>query len=402
MSESSQNVVSRRDLFGRKAGRREVLVGAGTALAGMALLQACSTAQAAFPSRPGEQVVPWADQPGENPIPQVVANQLRWEDFDSFVTPNSRFFSIAHYDRPVIDEKAWKLEINGLVKRPLTLTLADLKQRPRQQLDFTLECSGNHGFQWFQGGIGTARWAGTPLAHLLAEAGPLDSALEVAFFGADSGEETVRDIKMKQHFARSMTIAEASDPDNLLCYEMNGQPLPAANGFPLRLIAPGWYGIANVKWLTRIELRDRRLMNRFMARDYVTIREETRDGETFWSESSVGRARLKSAPAKVTVANGSYRIIGAAWGAAIKSVQVKIDDGEWRPATMEAALDNSPYTWKVWSLDWADAAPGEHTITSRAIALSGEMQPAMDDPIIAKKHTYWESNGQVTRQVRIA
>src|SRR5690606_22164322 len=162
-----------------------------------------------------------------------------------------------------------------------------------------------------------------------------------------------------------------------------------------------WYGIANVKWLTRIELRDRRLMNRFMARDYVTIREEQGDGGTVWSESSVGRARLKSAPAKVTVANGSYRIVGAAWGAAIKDVEVRIDDGSWRKAQFEGGADASPYVWRIWTMDWPDATPGEHNVTSRAIAATGEVQPAMDDPLIAGKHTYWESNGQVTRRVRI-
>lgn len=398
----SPGIVSRRGFLSGARDRREVLLGGSVALAGLALLQGCSSAQAAFPTRPGEQVLPWADQPGENPIPQVVANQLRWEDLDSVVTPTGRFFSVAHYDRPQIDPESWRLEVTGLVERPLTLTLADIRKRPRNEIDFTLECSGNHGFQWFQGGIGTARWAGISLADLLTEAGPRPEAIEVAFYGADAGEETVREIKMPQNFARAMSLADAMSPANLLCTEMNGAALPPANGFPLRLIAPGWYGIANVKWLTRIELRDRRLMNRFMARDYVTIREEQGDSGTVWSETSVGRARLKSAPAKVTVANGSYRIVGAAWGAAIKDVEVRIDDGSWRKAQLEGGADASPYAWRIWSLDWPDATPGEHKVTSRAIAASGETQPAMDDPLIAGKHTYWESNGQVTRRIRIA
>ena len=393
--------VSRRELLRHNLGRRDFVIQGGVALAGLTLLQACSAAQA-LPSRPGEKVVAWSDQPPENPIPQVVANQLRWEDFDSWITPNAKFFSVAHYDRPVIDERNWRLEITGLVKRPMTLTLADLKGRSRQEVDCTVECSGNHGFPWFQGGIGTAHWAGTPLARLLKEAEPEREAIEVVFVGADSGEETVREIKMKQHFARAMTMEDAMQPDNLLCYEMNGAPLPAANGAPLRLIAPGWYGIANVKWLTRIELRDRRLMNRFMARDYVTIREEKRDGESVWAETSVGPARIKSAPAKVTVLNGSYRIIGAAWGADIAAVEVRVDDGPWQPATIEKSMDGSAYTWKVWSMDWTGATTGEHAITSRAIAKSGAKQPAMDDPMIANKHTYWESNGYVTRHVRVA
>lgn len=380
--------------------RRDIVARGGTVVAGLAILNAARLAQA-YPSRSGEEVIPWSDQPPENPVPQVVANQLKWEETDAWLTPNSKFFSVAHYNRPTIDERDWTLEVGGLVKRPLTLTLGEIKARPRQEVVFTLECSGNHGFPWFLGGIGTARWAGTPLAAVLAEAEVQENATEVVFFGSDAGEETVREIKMPQHFARSMSLAEAMNSNNLLCYEMNGASLPPANGFPLRLIAPGWYGIANVKWLRRIELRDRRFMGRFMARDYVTIRKERHDGEEVWTESSVGRSLLKSAPAKVTLKDGSYRIIGAAWGAPIARVEVRIDSGPWLPAAIDDS-DDAEFAWKIWSLDWPDPAPGEHSISSRAIDHAGQIQPAMDDPLIADKHTYWESNGQVTRKVRIA
>ncbi len=190
------------------------------------------------------------------------------------------------------------------MKKPMTLKLADLKARPRQEVIFTLECSGNHGFPFFIGGIGNARWAGTPLAAILDDAGVMDDGIEVVFWGADAGDialkDDIRDVKMHQHFARSMSLADAMSPQNILCYEMNGAALPAKNGFPLRLIAPGWYGIANAKWLTRIEVRNRRFMSKLMGRDYVTICEEEHDGETIWAETSVGRTRLKSAPARVT------------------------------------------------------------------------------------------------------
>ena len=378
--------------------RRQFVIQGSAALAALTVLQA-SYARA-FPTRPGEEIIRWVDQPPENPVPKVVANQLIWEDLNSWLTPNDKFFSIAHYDRPIIDAKSWKLQIGGLVKRPLTFTLAELMARPRQEVVFTLECSGNHGFPWFIGGIGTAKWAGTPLAAILKEAEVQENAIEVAFFGSDAGEEEVREIKMPQNFARSMSLADAMNSNNLLCYEMNGAPLPQPNGFPLRLIAPGWFGIANVKWLKRIEVRDKRLMNRFMARDYVTIREERRDGETVWTESSVGRSLLKSVPAKVTRVDGQYQIVGAAWGAPIARVEVRIDSGPWLPATIDGS-DEAEFAWKVWSVAWTNPSPGEHTITSRAIDTADGVQPAMDDPVIAKKHTYWESNGQVTRRIRI-
>ena len=137
-----------------------------------------------------------------------------------------------------------------------------------------------------------------------------------------------------------------------------------------------------------------------MGRDYVTIREEDHDGETVWAETSVGRWRLKSAPARVTQVGSDYRIVGAAWGAPIDRVEVKIDDGPWMPATIDES-ETAEHAWKIWSLDWPNPTAGEHTVTSRAIDTAGQIQPAMDDPIIAKKHTYWESNGQVTRRIRI-
>jgi DMSO/TMAO reductase YedYZ molybdopterin-dependent catalytic subunit len=379
--------------------RRDFVGQGGAALGALTLMNAPFLAHA-FPSRAGEEVLPWLDPPPENPAPDAVRNLLRWEELDSWVTPNEEFFAVNHYNWPVIDEQSWSLEVGGRVGQPLTFTLDDLRGRPRREVVFTLECSGNHGFPWFIGGIGTARWAGTPLAPILEEAQLLDDGREVVFFGTDEGEEEVGGIKTVQNFGRSMSLDDAMSPDNLLCYEMNGAPLPQANGFPLRLIAPGWFGIANVKWLKRIEVRPSRYMGRFMAQDYVTLREEQQDGEKVWLQTSVGRALLKSVPAKVTRSDGRYRIIGAAWGAPIARVEVRIDDGPWQTASIDRS-EEAEFAWKIWSLDWADAAPGTHAITSRAVGTSGNVQPAPDDPVIANKHTYWESNGQVTRQVRI-
>jgi DMSO/TMAO reductase YedYZ molybdopterin-dependent catalytic subunit len=382
--------------------RRDLITTGASAISALAMFQ--SRFAYAFPSQVGEVVIPWLDQPAANPVPQVIKSQLVWEKLDSWITPNDSFFSIAHFDRPTIDASAWKLEIEGLVKTPLSLSLADIQQRPRKEVTFTIECSGNHGLPFFNGGIGNALWAGTPLASVLEEAGVKDSGIEVVFWGTDAGDVEIKDsshdIKMHQNFARSMSLADAMNPGNLLCYEMNGAALPADNGAPLRLIAPGWYGVANVKWLKRIEVRDKRFMNLFMGRNYVTIREETHDGETVWTETSVGRALLKSAPAKVTRADKGYRVIGAAWGAPIAKVEVKIDDGPWIEATIDRS-DDADFAWKIWSVAWENASSGEHAITSRATDTSGKVQPAMDDPVIAKKHTYWESNGQVTRRVNI-
>ena len=382
--------------------RRDVMTSAGTAIAALAFFQ--SRFASAFPSQPGETVLPWLDQVAPNPVPDVIQNQLVWENLDSWITPNAKFFSIAHFNRPAIEEAAWKLEVDGLVSKPMSLTLADIKLMPRQEVTFTVECSGNTGLPFFNGGIGNARWAGTPLGPVLKAAGVKEPGIEVVFWGTDVGDvelkDMFRDVKMHQNFARSMSLADAMDPNILLCYEMNGEALPPANGFPLRLIAPGWYGIASVKWLKRIEIRDTRFMGLFMARNYVTIREEDHNGETVWTETSVGRARLKSAPALVTHSAAGHRVSGAAWGGPIAKVEVKIDDGPWFEATIDHS-EEAEFAWKIWSVDWKDAALGEHTITSRAIDTLGNIQPAMDDPLIARKHTFWESNGQITRRVAI-
>ena len=380
--------------------RRDVLLGAG-AVAGLALLQGEAFGQ----TQANERLVPWLDQPA--PVPEAAkAVKALTSDLDSWITPNEKFFSIAHYGVPTIDEKFWHLEIDGLVAKPLTLTLSQLKSLPRQEVTSTIECAGNHGLPFLTTAIGNARWTGTSLAKVLESAQIKPGALEVVFLGADQGEEVLRkgtplELAFTGNFARSMSLADAMNPANLLCYEMNGSPLPARNGFPARLVTPGWFGVANVKWLRRIEVRDTRFEGRFMGRDYVTVREERRNGETMVAETSVGRVLLKSAPSKVTQRGNLYRIAGMAWGPnPISAVEVRIDNEPWK----KADLDNtaaSQFAWRFWHLDWSPT-PGEHTITSRAIDKAGNVQPAPDDASIANKKTYWESNGQIIRRILIA
>jgi DMSO/TMAO reductase YedYZ molybdopterin-dependent catalytic subunit len=415
--------------------RRAVLKGGGAAFAGLTVLRVAGPAHA-FPGEPGEEeVIPWLDQPPEPPPGVTLPNLLKWEKLDSWRTPANNFFVVSHYNQPVLKAADWRLRIGGLVARPRSLTLADLKARPRREVDFTLECSGNTGFPFFIGGIGNARWAGAPLAPLLRQVGVLKSGIEVVFWGDDAGEKTIRDnsgvldpdsngvvgprgtgtvvpdreggldLTITEQFARSMTLDDALNPENLLCYEMNGRPLPREHGFPVRLIAPGWYGVANVKWLTRIEVLDQQFRGNFMARDYVTIRERRRGGKIVWTFTNVRHDRLKSAPAKVTRRGDRYTIMGAAWGAPIAAVEVRIDDGPWMTARLERQPSRGKrarrFAWRFWTLRWKRPAAGEHAITSRAFDLDGNVQPAPDDPYLASKVTFWESNGQITRRVSI-
>jgi DMSO/TMAO reductase YedYZ molybdopterin-dependent catalytic subunit len=388
--------------------RRDALIQTGSTLAAIAFFQSPLFAW----GREGEKTVPFLDQPTEPPPPLQGLNQLDWQGLDSWIIPNDKFFHVGHFGVPKVDPATWKLEVGGLVAHPQSLNLATIKALPRKEVVFTLECSGNSGFPFLQGGIGNAKWAGTPLAGVLQKAGRKPEGAEVVFYGADEGEETIPyigglgdkmgEFKSKIPFARSMSWAEATDPANLLCYEMNGQPLPAANGFPLRLIAPRWFGISNVKWLSRIEVTDTRFEGPFMSQKYVTVREVPRkEGPAVLTRTAIGKSLLKSIPAKVTVQDGKYRIYGAAWGAPIAKVEVRVDDGPWKTATIDKGAEHE-FAWKFWHLDWASPAAGEHKITSRAIDKAGNVQPAMDDPRIAKKQTYWEANGQFTRTIRIA
>ena len=346
----------------RSVTRRQALIQGGTAVAGLALLRS-ELAGTMIATGPQEAVIPWLDAP-ERPADSDV-NTLDWTALDSWVTPTEDLFRVGHYGRPEVAEQGWSLEVGGLVERPLNLTLADIRSRPYAEVGYTLECAGNRGFSSFIGAVHNARWGGTPLAAVLEEAGVLDDGIEVVFFGHDEGEEEIRGVTVTQNFARSLSIQDAMDPNLLLCYEVNGEPLPTAHGFPLRLIAPGWYGVASVKWLKRIEVRDRRHMGRFMGRDYVTLRQEEIGGEMVWTETSVGRTRINSIPAKVTVEDGRYRVYGAAWGAGIARAEVRVDDGPWRTAELREGQDDE-FAWTFWELDWDDAGEGEHTITSRA------------------------------------
>jgi DMSO/TMAO reductase YedYZ molybdopterin-dependent catalytic subunit len=412
----------------RDVSRRALLKSSAQALAGLTVLRVAGPTK--LFGQTGGEVIPWLDQPPPNPNPNV-GNLLRWESLDTWQTPTRNFFFVTHYGIPAgLTESTWRVEISGLVGRRRSLTMSDIKARDRHEVDFTLECSGNNIVPgvFFQGGIGNARWAGARLAPLLEQSNILNEGSEVIFWGADRGQLTIRDntgitgggrtgttqpdstsgmdLTITEFFARSMSVQDALSRDNILCYEMNGDPLPPANGFPVRLIAPGWYGVANVKWLTRIEVVNQRFAGQFMARDYVNIREQQRDGQTVWTFTTVSRDLLKSAPAKVTRAGNRYTIMGAAWGAPIASVEVQIDGGAWTPAVLQEPPSqprrrSRDYAWRFWTFDWPAPSSGEHTIRSRAYDLDGNVQPAGDDPVIASRATFWENNSQVTRRIRL-
>ena len=333
-----------------------------------------------------------------------VKRQTRWSELTEWQTANEDLYVVSHYNTPELDASNHELEISGLIRKPRTLSLEDIKSRRRRSVWATLECGGNGASPGFMGAVGNVRWTGTPLAPLLKDCDPLKRGIEVVFFGADTKQETIRKKEFVQRFARSLHIADAMRDDILLAYEMNGEPLMKEHGFPLRLVVPGWYGIAWVKWLDRIEVLDRRYMSKYMAREYVTLRGEETNGETLWRETSVCFNNVKSVIARaVRLPDGSVRLTGAAWGngTPMERVEIKIDDGPWQSARLEKKPVKSRYTWQFFTYDWENPTAGEHTIVSRAMDENGLAQPASDDPAIALKETYWEANQQWPWKIKI-
>lgn len=386
--------------------RRELLRGS-VALAAYALAARPLSAFGLEPAA-GEELIPFLDpQPYDAKRPM-----LRWANLTNWVTANEELYEVTHYPRPKIDPATkpadWKVEFTGYLKRPATLTLADLQRRPHKTVTATLECGGNGSNPGFAGACGNIRWTGTPLGPLLRELGLVKRSEEVVFYGTDDKVEKIRDRDFPQNFARSLALEHALRDEVMLVWAMNGEPLPAAHGFPLRLIVPGWFGVAWVKWLRRVDVLDRRFMGKWMAREYVTIRgEEHGAGWTNWRETSVCNLNVKSVTARVVRRpGGAVRVSGAAWsdGTPLKSVEVRVDDGPWRPAVIErkpARGADAKFTWSFWHFDWPDAAPGEHTIVSRAVDEDGRAQPAGEDATMKNKATFWEANQQWVRKVRV-
>ena len=372
--------------------RREMLKQAGLVSVGLAV-----TPVPGWPAKWFSQevtVVPFTDM-GNYRGASRMAQDLR--ELTSWLTPTEDFFSIGHYGTPEVDASAYRLQVTGLVERPITMTLDELKARPKVEPTTVFECSGNsrglvHGM------VGNATWAGAALIPLLAEVRPTADSREVYFWGADTGTEEIRGQEYEQNFARSMSLGHVNETGPILAYEMNGEPLPAVHGFPVRLIVPGWYGIAQVKWLQRIELGVDRLMTRFMAKDYVTLMGREENGRTEWLETSVTHQRVKSVIARVTRSADQFTIFGVAWsdGTPLDRVEVRVDGGAWRAATMDRPDD--PHTWTFFNFETEGLTPGEHTLVSRATDVDGRTQPVD----LNMKRTRWENNELFERTIQVS
>lgn len=344
------------------------------------MLQALA-AFAMWPLQDDEELVDFADLRGfrtelRDANPRAKLFDLR--RLTSLITPEDEFYTFHQTQTIHAEIEKWRLRIGGLVERPREFTLDQLKQRlDKREEAVTLECSGNSGSSAANGLISNGVWSGVGLASILKEAGLKPEAREVAFFGMDVEQE--RGAEYAAPHGRSVYVQDALDPKAMLAYSLNGKPLSAEQGFPLRVILPGWFGMTQVKWLMRIEVLDRRYEGSQMSRNYHTYsRIETPEQEIV-IESSISKTRLKSVVARVTRRKQVYKISGAAWGGSIpiKSVEVKIDDAPWRPARIDRR--GGEFSWLLWSLEWNDVTRGEHEIVSRAIDSEGHIQPTADE-----------------------
>jgi DMSO/TMAO reductase YedYZ molybdopterin-dependent catalytic subunit len=288
------------------------------------------------------------------------------------VTPNSDFFIRNHFQAPRMDDQSWSLAIAGLVAKPLQLAYPDLLLMSSVKSAVTLECAGNPSGG---AGVGTAVWSGVPLAEVLKQASVQPGAGTVVFHGADAGE--AEGAPAGTHFARAIPLEKAMDPRTLLAYEMNGSPLPAEHGFPLRALVPGWYGMDSVKWLTRIEVSRQPFAGYFQEREYFALKA---NGERRPVTAIQVNSRFLRPSEGEEIRGKSYRVEGVAWAGErqVAKVEVRVNSANWQPAMLSAS--SSPLVWTRWSLDWQPPSPGTYTLQLRATDQDGNSQPETRDP----------------------
>ncbi|MFJ8538952.1 sulfite oxidase [Streptomyces sp. NPDC093591] len=304
------------------------------------------------------------------------------------LTPPGLHYVLTHYDIPYVpDDAPWQLTLGGRVRRPVRLSLADLRTFPQVTTRVTLECAGNGralltprpvSQPWLVEAVGTAEWTGVPLRLLLAETGVGADAVDVVFTGADHGVE--RGVEQDYQRALPVDVATGSDPEVLVAYAMNGAPLPPQHGRPLRLVVPGWYGMAQVKWLREVTVTDVPFTGFQQAVAYRLRRNPEDEGEPvtriaprallvppgfpdFMSRSRVVR------PGRVTLE-------GRAWSgrAPVAHVEVSTDAGRsWQEAGLEPDTGHR-WAWRRWRYGWT-ATPGVHVLSARATDAGGHTQP---------------------------
>lgn len=298
------------------------------------------------------------------------------------LTPAGLHYTLIHFDIPPADAATWRVQVGGLVARPGSYGLDELRRMPAATVRVTMECAGNGRGQmsprypsvpWLEEGVSTAEWTGVALSKLLKDADLKAEASEIVFYGADRGI----DRGVEHAFARSLAPAEALRDDVLVAYAMNGEPLPPQHGAPLRLVVPDWYGMASVKWLERIEAIDRAFdgVQQALSYHFRAVPGGPRVPCT--------RMRVNSLMAPPGIPDfysrrrcvdaGRVEIFGRAWSGAapIRRVQFAAG-GAWSEAALEPPA--GAHAWRQWRTSW-NASPGAHELRCRATDETGATQP---------------------------
>jgi len=321
-------------------------------------------------------VLPGASKTGpgmilKNITPPLAESPL--DQIDGLVTPNYLHFVRNHYNGfPTIDQGTWKLTVSGVVARPLELSLTELRGLPTKTLTMVLECAGNtrgrfvpvtEGTQWGNGAASVAEYTGVPVADVMKLAGIKESAVDLVFASLDSGKVT-----------RGLNKQKALDPDTMLVWAMNGEPLPIEHGFPIRVIVPGWIGVAHIKWLGSIEALDKPYDGFYNTRQYVYLKQGQESGGTPMTTLPIKSVLARPRPG-TEVPVGPTTLSGFAWsgGEKITKVEVSTDGG----ATYKDARIEEPvlrWSWVRWQFT-VDAPPGTLSVATRATDAAGNVQP---------------------------
>jgi DMSO/TMAO reductase YedYZ molybdopterin-dependent catalytic subunit len=305
-----------------------------------------------------------------------------------FITPTPAFYVRNHFPVPAIDPATFRLKVEGAVAQPLSLSLAELRDLPQVTRPITLECAGNgrvylpkvRGVQWQQGAVGTANWTGVPLSAILERAKVRPEAVDVVLEGADAGP--VENAPGNVPFARSLPLAKARRPEVLLALKMGGADLTPDHGFPVRAVVGGWYGMAAVKWLTRIIVTTETHTGYWQAVDYTYY--ERVNGLPVLRP--LGEVPIKSQMARPTMGEvvplgQPYRVFGAAWAGEsdVAKVEISTDGGtHWHSAKLLG--EAVPFCWRLWEWTWTPTQPGAVALRARATDSQGRSQPLTRDP----------------------
>ena len=318
--------------------------------------------------------------------------EMPFDQVDSYLTPTELFYIRSHFPAPKLEVGSYQLHIDGAVRNPFYLSYQELRDMPSETRVALLECAGNsrvflipqvEGAQWELGAVGNAEWTGVPLAVLLKRAGIEEDACEIVLEGADNGmpkEPPLPPVPIS--YARSLPRDKAIQREVLIAYKMNGRDLPPDHGYPVRAIVPGHYGMASVKWLTRIHTVREPFQGYWQTSDYA-----------YWDyldarpvRRALGEMKLKSEIARPRVyetlaVNQVCTVFGAAWAGETEVTEIAVSaDGGRSWAEAEFLDPVQRHAWRRWKFDWlTPKQPGKYTLLARAKDANGGVQPDKHD-----------------------